>query len=224
MEEKTFGERLKTYRKAKGYTQQELAEKIGVSDKTVSRWESDGGYPDVPTLVPLAQALGVTVDELLDDKKPVRTLTGTDWQSLLSFTFALGGGVLFYLLNLFMPTLLCYLIYLGCLAYGVYLQKYYAYRSRWFLLGEAGMDLCVNLTLCSTLMRSAAGGLLGMVGGDQFELSVWLLTVTTGKNLQMTLLSALLAVLLTVLTQRVVLQKKFSLDGMRKKRREQADP
>ena len=224
MEEKTFGERLKTCRKAKGLTQQALAEKIGVSDKTVSRWESDGGYPDVPTLVPLARALGVTVDELLDDRRPVRTLTGADWQSLLSFGFALGGGVLFYLLNLFMPTLLCYLIYLGCLAYGVYLQKYYAYRSRWFLLGEAGMDLFVNLTLCSTLVRSAAGGLFGILDGEPFEWSVWLLNVMTGKNLPMTLLSVLLAVLLTVLTQRVVLQKKFSLDGMRKKRREQADP
>ena len=201
MEEKTFGERLKNYRRAKGYTQQELAEKIGVSDKTVSRWESDGGYPDVPTLVPLAQALGVTVDELLDDKKPVRTLTGADWQSLLSFAFALGGGVLFYLLNLFMPTLLCYLIYLGCLAYGVYLQKYYAYRSRWFLLGEAGMDLFVNLTLCTTLVQNVANRLLLLAGGDQFEWAVRLLNVMMGKSLPMTLAKLFLAVALTGLTQ-----------------------
>lgn len=201
MEEKTFGERLKRYRKAKGLTQQVLAGQIGVSDKTVSRWESDGGYPDVPTLIPLARALGVTVDELLDEERPIRTLTRTDWQSLLSFAFALGGGVLFYLLNLFMPTLLCYLIYLGCLAYGVYLQKYYAYRSRWFLLGEAGMDLFVNLTLCTTLVQNVANRLLLLAGGDQFEWAVRLLNVMMGKSLPMTLAKLFLAVALTGLTQ-----------------------
>lgn len=157
MEQQTFGGRLKNYRKAKNLTQQELAEQIGVSDKTVSRWESDGGYPDVPTLVPLAQALGVTVDDLLNTRRPVRTLTRTDWQSLLSFAFALGGGVLFFLLRLFVPVWLCYLAYLGCLAYGVYLQKYYAYQSRWFLLGEAAVNLGVNLSLLWDGLKLLAG-------------------------------------------------------------------
>ena len=78
----TFSQRLKKYRKAKNMTQQELSEVIGVSDKTVSRWESEGGYPDVTVLVPLARALG----ELYPEKKLV-FLTGVladkNWSAMV---------------------------------------------------------------------------------------------------------------------------------------------
>lgn len=91
--EQGFSERLKRYRKEKNLTQQQLADALGVSNKSVSRWESGGGYPDLPLLVPLAKALGVTADDLLDEEKPVRALTRADWQGLLSFAFALGYGL-----------------------------------------------------------------------------------------------------------------------------------
>ena len=51
--EQSFSERLKRYRKERNLTQQQLADALGVSNKSVSRWESGGGYPDVPLLVPL---------------------------------------------------------------------------------------------------------------------------------------------------------------------------
>ena len=54
--ENTFSQRLKALRQRRGLTQQELADRLGVSNKSVSRWES-GGYPDVPLLVPLARTL-----------------------------------------------------------------------------------------------------------------------------------------------------------------------
>lgn len=149
--EQSFSDRLKRYRKEKNLTQQELADALGVSNKSVSRWESEGGYPDPPLLVPLARALGVTVDDLLDDEKPVRTLTRADWQSLLSFIFALGGGLLFYLLCQFTPLPVAYAVYLACLVYGAWLQQYYARHSRWFWLGAAGMDLAVNLSAAFSL-------------------------------------------------------------------------
>lgn len=90
MDELEFAQRLKRYRRERGLTQQELAERIGVSNKSVSRWES-GSYPDVPTLVSLARALDVTVDALLDPGAPVPTLQKSDWQNLLSFAFTIGG-------------------------------------------------------------------------------------------------------------------------------------
>lgn len=154
--EHDFGERLREYRKEKSLTQQELADRLQVSNKTISRWESGGGYPDVPLLIPLARILGVTVDDLLDGERPVQTLTRSDWQNLLSFAFALGGGVGFFLLRLFVPVPVCYLGYLGCMAYGVYLQRYYCYQSRWFRWGNLAMNFFVNLNLSITL---AVGGL-----------------------------------------------------------------
>ena len=163
MNEQEFAQRLRQYRKNKGMTQQELADLLGVSNKTVSRWES-GSYPDVTTLVALARALGVTVDELLDPKAPVRTLEKSDWQNLLSFAFAIGGGLLFYLLAQFVPLPLCWLLYLGCLAYGIYLQAHYTYHTHWFQLGVWVMVFFVSCSAAGQLMVGAAV-LLGSVSG-----------------------------------------------------------
>ena len=58
MTEQEFAARLKRYRRERGLTQQALAEILGVSNSSVSRWES-GSYPDVPTLAALARVLGV---------------------------------------------------------------------------------------------------------------------------------------------------------------------
>ena len=154
MTELEFGERLKQYRKARGLTQQELADLLGVSNKSVSRWES-GSYPDVATLGPLAHALGVTVDDLLGVAPPLRSLGRADWQNWLSFAFAIGGGVLFFLLDLFVPTLVCYLLYLGAMAYGVYLQKHYTYHSKWFHRANLAMNFFVNLQLLGTVFSIA---------------------------------------------------------------------
>lgn len=154
MTELEFGERLRNYRKARGLTQQELADLLGVSNKSVSRWES-GSYPDVATLGPLAHALGVTVDDLLGVAPPLRSLGRADWQNWLSFAFAIGGGVLFFLLDLFAPTLVCYLLYLGAMAYGVYLQNHYTYHSKWFYRADLAMNFFVNLQLLGTVFSIA---------------------------------------------------------------------
>ena len=65
MEKQTMGAFIAVLRKANGLTQKELAEKLNVSDKAVSRWERDESYPDL-TLIPLiADIFGITADELL---------------------------------------------------------------------------------------------------------------------------------------------------------------
>ena len=52
-------------RKAKNYTQRQLADRLGISDKTISKWERGNGFPDVSLLLPLCGELGITVNELL---------------------------------------------------------------------------------------------------------------------------------------------------------------
>lgn len=66
---KSIGETISSLRKAKGMTQNELAEKMNVTDKAVSKWERDLSCPDVNTISKLADVLGVSVEELLKAKK-----------------------------------------------------------------------------------------------------------------------------------------------------------
>ena len=59
------GEAIRLLREKNKYTQAELADQLCVSDKTVSKWETGKGYPDITLLEPLANALSVSVAELL---------------------------------------------------------------------------------------------------------------------------------------------------------------
>ena len=60
------GATVKQLREARNMTQAALAEKIGVSSKTISKWETAKGLPDISLLQPLAQALGISVIELMN--------------------------------------------------------------------------------------------------------------------------------------------------------------
>ena len=60
------GTTIRQLREARNLTQAELAQKIGVSSKTVSKWETAKGLPDISLLQPLAQALGISLIELMN--------------------------------------------------------------------------------------------------------------------------------------------------------------
>ena len=60
------GSTIRRLREARKLTQAELAEKLGVSNKTISKWETGKGLPDISVLQPLAQALGISVIELMN--------------------------------------------------------------------------------------------------------------------------------------------------------------
>ena len=64
----TIGSRIAKWRKEKRMTQEGLAEKLGISAQSVSKWENDISYPDISLLPQLLQLLGVTADELLTGK------------------------------------------------------------------------------------------------------------------------------------------------------------
>ena len=62
----TTGQKIQTLRKRQGMTQEQLAQRLGVSRQAVSRWELDEVLPETANLLPLSRALGVSVDSLLD--------------------------------------------------------------------------------------------------------------------------------------------------------------
>ena len=66
---KTLGMMIAELRKQHGMTQLELAEKMGVTDKAVSKWERDLSCPDINSIPKLAEILGVSVEELMQVKK-----------------------------------------------------------------------------------------------------------------------------------------------------------
>lgn len=68
MKKKTLGMMIASLRKENGMTQLELAEKMGVTDKAVSKWERDLSCPDVNTIPRLAELFGISVDELMQVK------------------------------------------------------------------------------------------------------------------------------------------------------------
>lgn len=65
MDAKKIGTLIAASRRARGLTQQQLAEELGVTNRAVSKWETGQGLPDIALLPALAAALGITVDELL---------------------------------------------------------------------------------------------------------------------------------------------------------------
>lgn len=84
MEKKTIGGFISALRKANGMTQRELAQRLNVSDKTVSRWECDESAPDLSLIPVIAEIFNVTCDELIrgQRKSPEeRASTPTDGQS-----------------------------------------------------------------------------------------------------------------------------------------------
>ena len=66
---KTLGTMIAELRKQHGMTQLELEEKMGVTDKAVSKWERDLSCPDINSIPSLADILGVSVEELMQVKK-----------------------------------------------------------------------------------------------------------------------------------------------------------
>ena len=68
IKKKTLGMMIASLRKEKGMTQLELAEKMGVTDKAVSKWERDLACPDINTVPRLAEEFEISVDELMQMK------------------------------------------------------------------------------------------------------------------------------------------------------------
>ena len=69
MDNQKFGTFISTLRKEKGWTQRDLAEHLDVTDKAVSKWERGLGFPDIKTIEPLADALNVSILEIMRSER-----------------------------------------------------------------------------------------------------------------------------------------------------------
>ena len=69
MNQVKIGKFISDERKAKGYTQKQLSELLGISDKTISKWECGNGFPEASLLLPLCNELEITVNELLTGER-----------------------------------------------------------------------------------------------------------------------------------------------------------
>ena len=85
---------IRELREKRNMTQAELAEQIGVSSKTVSKWETAKGLPDISLLQPLAQALGISVIELLNGQQIANQNTSGNMLRCKFYVCPLCGNVI----------------------------------------------------------------------------------------------------------------------------------
>jgi DNA-binding XRE family transcriptional regulator/desulfoferrodoxin (superoxide reductase-like protein) len=85
---------IRQLREKRGLTQAELAEKIGVSSKAISKWETAKGLPDISLLQPLAQALGISVIELMNGERIINQNISANMLRCKFYVCPLCGNVL----------------------------------------------------------------------------------------------------------------------------------
>lgn len=141
-----FGAFVAQLRKEQELTQKELADRLNVTDKAVSKWETGKGFPDVKLLEPLAQALGVSLVELMQGRR----------QESETLTIAEAGAVVFQAIGQSERTT----------------ARRYLRLFRWFLTAICGLCLLIGwpfLTFACVVLTSAdflfSAAPLGVIGG-----------------------------------------------------------
>ena len=94
MDQYITGAMIKRLRESRSMTQLRLAEKLGVSDKAISKWETGRGYPDVSLIEPLAAALGVSVIELFRGENVVNTNRAFNMHRMRFYVCPVCGNVI----------------------------------------------------------------------------------------------------------------------------------
>lgn len=93
MDAEKLGPFIASIRKEKGMTQAELAEKLNLSDKTISKWERGKGLPDIGNIEPLAEALAISLVELMQAERcSHETISIREAEALLSDSISMSSG------------------------------------------------------------------------------------------------------------------------------------
>lgn len=94
MNQYVTGELIKQLREKKKMTQVELAKLLNVSDKTVSKWETGKGYPDITLIEPIAKALGISVIELLAGNNIINNNRSFNMQKVKFYVCPICGNII----------------------------------------------------------------------------------------------------------------------------------
>lgn len=81
----TFAEKLKSIRKQAGMSQEQLAEKLGVSRQAVTKWETDAGIPDIENIMAISALFDISIDELLSNEKGAKKPTDYLYESIMEY-------------------------------------------------------------------------------------------------------------------------------------------
>lgn len=165
MEKEKFAKKLIRLRKRKGYTQQELADKLQVTNKAISRWETGEGFPDIALLVPLCDALGVNCDDLLREEKDYKDIQKDDIQQYLPFIVSVSSIIIFYLLQaLKVPMLIIFALLCISMIFSFYLMLHHTNKKHFSLLTKFNVILsyfpivsCINSGLMMFYMINLFG-------------------------------------------------------------------
>ena len=161
---------LSYYRKAAGLTQAGLAEKINYSDKSVSKWESGNGVPDIYILLQLAKLYGITLNELVGEEAPkTEPISKRKSDGLHLLIMLLSSGIvwliatfLFVTLQFIEPDWAGWIVFLYAVPVNAILLIVYAGVWKYRLLNFASVSLLiwtvlVNLYLSLRIMVVSEG-------------------------------------------------------------------
>ena len=95
MNQYVTGAMIRRLRERKSMTQQQLAEKLNVTDKAVSKWETNRGYPDISLVEPLADALGVSVIELFSGESVLNTNKSSNMLRMKFYVCPICGNIIY---------------------------------------------------------------------------------------------------------------------------------
>lgn len=94
MNQYVLGSVIKKLRESKSLTQSQFAEKIGVSDKAVSKWETGKSYPDISLLNPISELLGISVIELLAGNNIVNSNRSSNMKNIKIYVCPICGNII----------------------------------------------------------------------------------------------------------------------------------
>ena len=82
----TFAENVKMLRKQAGMSQEQLAEKLGVSRQAVTKWETGAGIPDIENIMAISALFDISIDDLLSNERGSKKVVETEYLYAVSYT------------------------------------------------------------------------------------------------------------------------------------------